>query len=425
MKQINIALELYSAVICLILFLYLCFGGNRKDKPRLYLALMCLFNIGMLLGDAMTWGFEGFSKPWYPAALWTGGVLYYACSGPLLLAFVGYFIASVSDVVNIGRCPWYIAIFLCALQVILSLSSPWMGMYFTVNAENFYVRGSFFLLSQIIPFLIYGINAFLILRYARFIRRRDLLFLISHIILPLAAELVQIFNYGLAPLNIAITITLLFVFISIQFSRELRIEQQERELAESRIDIMLSQIQPHFLYNTLTIIRHLCGSDPEQAKETITDFSLFLRGNMNALTSKKPIPFKQEIAHTEKYLNIELKRAQNRLRVTYNINTTDFYIPPLTLQPIVENAVRHGVLRREEGGTITISTEETPFSYLIIVSDDGVGFQPDKEEPKDRVQIGISNVQKRLADLCNGELTIKSTPDVGTVVTIIISKAGD
>jgi len=422
MRQVNITLDLYSMAICLILFLYLCFGRSRKDRLRQYLALMCLFNIGMLLGDTVTWATEGLTQPIYSTLLWVASLLYYISSGPLLLAFVGYVIESVSDVARVGKRLWYAAVGLCAFQVLFGILSLWNGMYYTISADNYYVRGHLFWLSQIIPFLIYGISVFLLIRYARYLRRRDLLFLYSHIILPLAAEIIQIFNYGTAPLNTGITFALLLVFINIQFTHELRTEQQERELAEARIDITLSQIQPHFLYNTLTAIRHLCGSDPKRAKEAILDFSLFLRGNMNALTSKTPIPFEQERMHTEKYLSLEQQRMQNRLRVVYDIGVSDFSIPPLTLQPIVENAVRHGVLRREEGGTITIGTTETPLAHIITISDDGVGFQPNKEEPKDRIHVGIANVQKRLADLCSGELVIKSTLGIGTVATITIPK---
>jgi len=422
MQQINITLNLYSAVICLILFLYLCFGRNSKDKPRLFLALMCLFNCTMLVGDTILVAFEGLAWAFVP--LWVGGLLFYISSGPLLLAFAGYVIACVSGEVKIGKGVFYLAAFLCTLQVLCSALSAWNGMYFTIGEGNIYIRGNIFLLSQIIPFSIYLINAFLIIRYSRYLRRRNLLFLSSHIIIPLAAEIIQICNYGISLLNTGVTLALLFVFINIQITRELRIEQQEKELAEARIDIMLSQIQPHFLYNTLTAIRRLCGLDPEKAKEAILDFSLFLRGNMNALTSKAPITFSQEKKHTEKYLNLEQQRMQGRLRVVYIIMVSDFFVPPLTLQPIVENAVRHGVLRREEGGTVTISTQETPQAYIITVSDDGVGFSPGREEQGDRIHVGIANVRKRLEDICGGGLEIKSTPNVGTMATITIPKEG-
>ena len=424
MVQINITLNIYSIIICMVIFSYLYTIKGRQDKPRRCLAYMCIFNVGMLLGDCLCWSFEGYTRPWFPVALRVGVVLFYFCSGPLLLSFVGYILETLETKTRVSRMFWYLPLVLCVLQMLFSVLSIWTGMYFTLTSENTYLRGSWFPVSQLIPFTIFALGGIMMIVYRRSLVRRDTLFLLSHIFLPFFAMVIQILNYGISLLNASITIALLLVFIYIQSARELRMEHQEKELAEARIDIMLSQIQPHFLYNSLTAIRRLCDSNPVQAKATIRDFSQFLRGNMNALTSKAPIPFAQERIHTEAYLHLELQRAQDRLKVVYDITVQDFTIPPLTVQPLVENAVRHGVLRREEGGTVTISTAETDESYLVIVRDDGVGFQPEVPEPKEQVKIGLNNVHKRLADICNGSLQVESAPESGTMVTITIPKEG-
>ena len=162
---------------------------------------------------------------------------------------------------------------------------------------------------------------------------------------------------------------------------------------------------------------------PQKAKAAIRDFSLFLRGNMDSLKSKAPIPFEQELSHVEHYLALEQQRFQERLHVVYEIAARDFSIPPLTMQPIVENAVHHGVLKREEGGTVTVKTEETSDAYLVTVSDDGVGFRPDMRPPDDgRTHIGIENVRGRLSALCGGTLTLHSEAGVGTTALLAIPK---
>jgi len=424
MLQVNITLNIYSIIVCMVLFSYLCTVKGRQDKPRRYLAHMCIFNVGMMLGDCLCLAFEGFARPWYPTVLTIGSVLFYFCSGPLMLSFVGYILETLETRTRVDRMFWHLPLVLCAFQMLFSVLSIWNGMYFTLTPESTYQRGSWFLVSQLIPFIIFSLSGAMMIAYRRSLVRRDTLFLLSHILLPFVAEVIQILNYGISLLNASITIALLLVFIYIQSARELRMEHQEKELAEARIDIMLSQIQPHFLYNSLTAIRRLCDSNPIQAKATIRDFSQFLRGNMNALTSKAPIPFAQERIHTEAYLQLELQRAQDRLRVVYDITVQDFTIPPLTVQSLVENAVRHGVLRREEGGTVTISTAETDKSYLVVVRDDGVGFQSEVQEPKERVKIGLNNVRKRLADICSGTLHLESVPEQGTVATITIPKEG-
>lgn len=146
--------------------------------------------------------------------------------------------------------------------------------------------------------------------------------------------------------------------MSVQFEHEVTMKEQEKQLAEQHIDIMLSQVQPHFLYNSLGTIYHLCESDPESARKAIKHFSDFLRGNMDSLKKREPIPFGAELSHVTNYLYLEQQRFGDKLQVIYQIKTQDFLIPPLTLQPLVENAVQHGILNRRNGGTILIRTQE-------------------------------------------------------------------
>lgn len=421
MRQANVVLDLYSVGVCLILFLYLRFAGGQRDRLRFYFMLMCAFNCLMALSDTTNWVFEGTARPWYPVALQTGSLLYYLSSGPLLLVFTGYLTEYLAPKVTVRRGFWYGAAALCAVQMGCSVLSLWNGMFYRTVEGNLYQRGHWFWLSQVLPLLIYVLDGTMLFYYRRHLKRKDVFILSSYVFLPLALEAVQMMNYGIALLNTGAAVSILLIFIGIQSERELRMEQQEKELAEARIDIMLSQIQPHFLYNSLVAIRRLCDHDPAQAKQAVTDFALFLRANMDSLKSKAPIPFEQELAHVKSYLALEQQRFQDRLHIIYDIPCQDFALPPLTLQPIAENAVRHGVLRREDGGTVTIRTEETGLAYLIIVEDDGVGMgAPDNTDT--RSHIGIENVRGRLKTLCGGTLELKSIPDAGTTAIITIPK---
>ncbi|PYI49962.1 sensor histidine kinase [Paenibacillus flagellatus] len=424
LQTVNIILDSYSALICLILIIYLWTNGKTNEESGLFFMLMCISDLGMLLGDIASWAFEGLVKPWYPFALRVGTALNFACTAPLLLTFIGYIMAYLSPKVTIRRYIWNAACALAATQFFFSVLSLWNGMFFYTDSDNLYQRGDWFWLSQLIPFLIYGIVTTLILRYRRYLRPRDMLFLLSYVVLPLIGEMIQIVNYGIALMGTAATASILLIFINIQSKRELLLKQQEKELVEARISILISQIQPHFLYNTLTAIRQLCDLDPKQAKQAIGDFALFLRANMNVLESKAPIPFSQELSHVQYYLNLERQRFRDRLRVIYDIGAKNFAIPPLTVQPLAENAVRHGIMRREEGGSITLRTEETDTAYRIVIIDDGVGFtflpEPSKGEPR----VGIRNVRRRLEELCGGSLQIESIPGTGTTAIIIIPKEG-
>ncbi|MCL2805015.1 MAG: histidine kinase [Treponema sp.] len=215
----------------------------------------------------------------------------------------------------------------------------------------------------------------------------------------------------------------LFIIIVI-FGILLReMKKKELELINSRVEIMLSQIQPHFLYNSLSVIKYLCDTDPQKAKETVVEFSSYLRNNLDSLAQNKLIPFEKELSHTEIYLKIEKKRFDDFLTVVYDINAKDFKLPALTLQPVVENAVKHGISSRENGGTVAIYSDETENEYIVTVVDDGVGFNDIQLEfEKDRSHIGIENVRNRLASMCNGKMEIESKPDFGTTVVITVPK---
>lgn len=209
------------------------------------------------------------------------------------------------------------------------------------------------------------------------------------------------------------------IMLSIKRKEKLQ-KKLENELMENRISIMLSQIQPHFLYNALNTIQYLCKHDSNMACEAVEKFSSYLRGNMDSLTQKKLIPFNKELSHLKNYLCIELLRFGERVKIKYELLTTDFYIPVLTIQPIVENAIRHGITKKKEGGTIVISTSRDKENIYIVIKDDGVGFKELEKMNDGKNHVGIKNVKRRLKTQCKGSLTIESFIGKGTIVTIII-----
>ena len=230
----------------------------------------------------------------------------------------------------------------------------------------------------------------------------------------------------LAVLIIALVVVLRIVPSHInaaQKARELEAEKQalKLELQESRISIMLSQMQPHFIFNTLNTIYHLCEIDPEVARSTINSFSKYLRNNIDNLDCREMIHFDKEISFVKSYLDIEKVRFDDELQIIFDMPVTNFKLPVLTVQPIVENAVKHGTSKKEGLSTLYISTRETDACYEVEIRDTGLGF--DTTHPIDeRKHVGISNVRQRLAHLCNGTLTIESAIGQGTTVIIQIPK---
>ena len=194
----------------------------------------------------------------------------------------------------------------------------------------------------------------------------------------------------------------------------------ETELKESRIAIMLSQIQPHFIYNTLGTIERMCLKDPQKAFELVRNFSLYLRGNFSELDRVTPIRFAEELKHIEYYVNIEKVRFPD-MTIEYDVEATGFLLPALSVQPLVENAIKHGLMWRETGGTVKIHSYETSAHFCVEVTDDGVGF--DTEAPIDeKMHMGLRNIRGRLKAMVDGDLIMESKPGVGTKAVIMIPK---
>ena len=233
---------------------------------------------------------------------------------------------------------------------------------------------------------------------------------------------VPIFEIGMM-LTVLNQIVVLIIDLNRQYKESLRYQQMQKELYEAEVALMVSQIQPHFLYNSLTSIAMMCTKDPKKAREATINFADYLRGNMNSLKQKTPVPFDRELEHLKKYLMLEQMRFGELLNIEYDIQTTDFEIPQLSVQPLVENAVKHGVGMKEDGGTVTIATRETDTAYEVVISDDGVGFDTSKPVKDDgRSHVGMENVRHRLKELCDADVIIESEIDKGTVATIRIPK---
>lgn len=197
-------------------------------------------------------------------------------------------------------------------------------------------------------------------------------------------------------------------------------EQLRSELAEYRIAVMISQIQPHFIYNTLGSICQLCLEQPEKAAELTRDFAQYLRGNFGELDNNEPILLSKELEHVRHYVNIEKVRFPD-ITVDFDIRSDDFFLPALSVQPLVENAVKHGLMGLESGGSITVSAYETDTDHCVKISDNGVGFDT-TSRIDGRQHIGINNIRERLHAMCGGRLTVDSTPGKGTTAVIYVPK---
>ena len=237
-------------------------------------------------------------------------------------------------------------------------------------------------------------------------------------LLPLFAIIIQnlLPGYAIAYLSIIFSIEILFLFVNVK--KNIALINEAKRAKEAEVKMMSSQIKPHFIYNTLSSISMLIKIDPENAQKGLDDFTEYLRANLTSISDTGLTSFENELKHIETYLSLEKIRFDERLNVVFDIKTSDFSVPPLSIQPLVENAVKHGVLKRIQGGTITIKSYENDEAYFVEVIDDGVGFNTNDSSLTSGNHIGLNNVKYRLSTMCRGELTINSIIDKGTTMVV-------
>jgi sensor histidine kinase YesM len=206
------------------------------------------------------------------------------------------------------------------------------------------------------------------------------------------------------------------------YKMSIRAKEMEAEVKNKSIAVMISQIQPHFLYNSLNSIAELCVVDPKRAEKATIDFSRYLRGNMGALNEQKAIEFEDELKHLSHYIALEQLRYGEDLQFEYDIRERAFTLPALTVQPLVENAVNHGIRYHKMKGKVKIASYSDDDNYYVSIEDDGVGFDPETYLSDGGKHVGIANVRYRLEVICGGSVDIQSKKGSGTLVTIRIPK---
>ncbi len=311
------------------------------------------------------------------------------------------------------------------LNIIIHMTALFSPIAFSISKDNHFIRGPLGFTSHITcVILILYLMAISLFEW-RFTRGIMMFIPIINTFLIIIAIIMDSFvvteDNRLTFLTIAVVSCTLFyyVWLHLKFAHE----YEEKLRNQQRTKLMLSQINPHFMINSLGAIKELC--DSKEARVAVDQFARYLQGKMETMMRQDIISFKSELEHTKAYLALEQIRFEDALQIKYDITCSDFGISTLSLQPIVENAVRHGVRGSEKDvGTVIISTREFDDHYEIKVSDDGVGFDPDNIKPKNdgREHIGIQNVRDRLKAVCNAEMIIESTPGEGTDVSIIIPK---
>jgi sensor histidine kinase YesM len=320
-------------------------------------------------------------------------------------------IVKVVDIVNI---------ILFIIVITGDIMNIFTRMYFT-SVDGVYVRGKFMFISQGYQFVMLLISYILIVTNKALYIREKIAFTIYVIFPAIAIILQNLFpGFAFAYASLFISIEILFLFLNIE--KNYKIKEDEKMIKDANAKIMVSQIQPHFVYNTLSSISTLITIDPEKAQKALDEFADYLRMNFSTLTANRLVSFEDELKHIETYVQLEKLRFNNRVNVIYDIKDSHFNVPPLSIQPLVENAIKHGILKKIEGGTVTIKTYETDDAHIVEVMDDGVGFVINDVDFKSNKHLGLNNIKYRITTMCKGDLNLYSEPNKGSKMVAIFYK---
>ena len=351
--------------------------------------------------------------------------IYYVIGGMLTLLLLDFVRKYVVDKVDYPPALIIVQI-LRLLQIacfVMLVISQFNGFIYYYDENGQYIHGFGFWIWQsvtVIIFLFIGITIFVNRKIVDPFLENILRIVI---IIPLVAFVVSMIIPEANFTNTFVIIASLLVYLLYENYKTLYAVENVVEMESAQRKLMMDQIKPHFLHNSLNSIIYYIDRDPDKAKESLVNFSKYLRVNLNSVNTEGLIPFTQELEHTKIYLSLEKLRFEDNLNIEYDINDDDFFVPALSIQPMVENAVKHGIHKSDSGsGTVKIFTEETPECHVIKVIDNGAGFDTETLKTMDDTHIGVKNVMRRLEMECSGKLEFDSKPGEGTVCIISIPK---
>lgn len=414
--SITVVIDILASVVAA--FLLLTELPRRKLYGRmvtkLYMQMIVVCET-MLLSDIICQLFYRQQNSWVYRVSWLVLCITYYL---MMLLFAHY----VMQLIIQKRKPWIIWTIIidaaCAGGILI-----WIFAGFTetivLHTEHGMGRGPYYWLGQMPGHVIAVLILLLILCYRREIGFRYMIILFSYIVMPVLGVWLHYLIPSLQMQYAMMAYALLLFYLMIHSERE---QELALLLERSQAELAVSQLKPHFIFNTLNAIYYLCEDDPKKAQDGIAKFSDYLRNNIDSLEITQPVPFSKELEHIHHYLDIQKMRFGDQLEVTFDLQTTDFTIPVLTVEPLVENAVRYGLASKGGIGHVTISTREADGRIEIIISDNGEGFEPSSVFMDGRGHLGLKSVQTRIRQMPGGDLDIQSKKGLGTTVTIRMKK---
>lgn len=425
-REINMTAEAFGLTLTLALILGMANrSAARQRKRRLLMEALCLHGAA-LLSYIVAWPLMGI--PGRPVhVILTVAVVLSQVFGVLTCGWIMSYI--YTDVSGPRYSPYRrdpLVRFLWAVNgtnLMTVLTNPWTHAFFLVTESNYVMAGPLVYLNDVL----YVLQSLLMIGVVlRLYQRNGLAMTLRLCVcgaLIFTAAAIDVAHQELVLLDPMVSIVLALLCVGIQSRLEEDLAQARAEAAESRVRLLSGQIRPHFAFNSLTAIKELVAEDPVRAEQALQDFADYLRSHLDVMSTSRLVPFPEELGHVRHYVSLEMADLARPMEVLYDLQVEDFMVPPLTVQPLVENAIRHGIRTREEGGTVRLSTRREDGCVVVIVEDDGQGFSSVTKRQDEHRRVGIENVRERLERQCGGTLAV-STGRNGTTAKIIIPEGG-
>ena len=348
-----------------------------------------------------------------------------AKNGSILYASI-IFLSFLRDGNRMIRACQVTFVTISVLLTLLLVVDVFAEFSYSVNDDGLWQRETFFALYYAFELLMLVIDLIFLIKDRKSLGKRRLQKLLILIVVCLVCGTLGLIYEGVPFFPLAIIVLEACFVLWVRFAMNAQIKEQREIIAQKENEIvnlrdisLRQQISPHFIYNALTAIRAIDGN-PDLTRQAISDFGMYLRYNLNVINEQRTVSFEKELEHIQAYQRIEQLRFGGELEVIFETRVLDFVVPQMSVQMLVENAVKHGVSGRPGGGRIRIVTTTEEENIKVCVIDNGVGFEVEKAF--DDTHVGLKNLRNRLEYTLKGRLEIKSKKGEGTTATIILPK---
>lgn len=421
----NLIIEMIGVMVSVFALIILMFGFSREKETTGYYTSAFISLLAYYLCLLCLQLLRGHSGPAYRNGIyltWFGTYLFSIAAAFIVSCYVA---AILSFTQPARRKIFALLTSVLVSGILLMAYGQLTGRLLRVTEKGMFIEGAWRNVGYIWTAIFMFLDLLMVLQHGKDLTLRQKSSIFVYLGLPLAAIFVRYRFPGIYIVALASCLALLFMLVvTVSEQTEIYYRQMQRS-TEQRYDVMIEQIQPHFLFNSLYAIQEVCHTDQETAARAIGQFSRYLRHNIDGVSVKRMVPFTDELEHTRNYVELQQLRFGEMLHIHYDIGPESFSMPALVLQPLVAQVIRYGIRQRETGeGTVIISTKEFDDRYEIAVKDEGAEDSPETAvtSPKNGHRSDMKNIQERLQHMCGGWLDIERRSERETGITVVIPK---